>query len=79
MRYTFEEVRLSATKSVKCKCGKRVRRSKTFFQTINPFNKRTDGQMKCRSDICTELTADVKQWKAEPELCAACRIQEDVR
>jgi len=72
-RYTFEEVKFSAAKSVKCKCGKRVSRSKTFTQTINPFNKRADGQVKSRSDIFPELKADAEKWKAEPELCAACR------
>ena len=36
---TFEPVRLRATKSGKCLCGKTLKRTYTFEQTINPFNR----------------------------------------
>jgi len=68
----FIEVSMRAEKSVKCQCGKRLKRSKTFCQTINPFNKREDGAIKERDDIYRELVVEVKQWKTEPETCTQC-------
>ena len=38
---TFEEVSIHRCKSGKCRtCGKRRKRTKKFFQTLNPFNKK---------------------------------------
>jgi hypothetical protein len=53
--YKFEPVQLRVSKSGKCVCGKRVTRSETLEQTINPFNKNAKGEVKTRSEIWEEL------------------------
>lgn len=71
--YRFERVPLTATKSVRCTvCGKKIRRQRTFEQTINPFNKTADGQVKTYKHIYPELEAKATAWKAEPETHAKC-------
>lgn len=61
--YKFESVKLSANKSGKCVCGKRVTRSVTLEQTINPFNKNAKGEVKSYSEIWKELKTDAAEWK----------------
>lgn len=73
----FEEVSRWAEKTVKCaKCGKKIRRQRTFSQSINPWNKTADGRVKRRDDIIAELGAEIEKWKAEPELCRKCESTE---
>lgn len=73
MRVNFQEVGLYATKSVKCPvCGKRLRRSRKFYQTMNPFNKLPDGTIKSANDIYLELRAQAKTWEATAERCQKC-------
>lgn len=73
----FEEVKLFGRKTCKCaRCGKRLRRQMTFWQTLNPYNLRPDGQPKTRADIMAELQAERERWMTEPELCFACREKE---
>lgn len=70
----FERVPLTATKNVPCAgCGKKIRRQRTFEQTINPFNKNADGSVKDYADIYRELEAKADAWKAEPEIHTACQ------
>jgi len=65
VKVNFQEVRLYATKSVKCPdCGKRLKRSRKFYQTMNPFNKLPDGTVKSADDIYRELRAQAKAWEA---------------
>ncbi len=61
----YESVRLRASKSGKCACGKRLVRSTTFEQTLSPFNKK-DGRLKTRSEIGQELVAERDNWKSQP-------------
>lgn len=69
----FERVPLTAIKSASCEvCGKKVRRQRTFEQTINPFNKTVAGEMKSYKDIYPELEAKAEAWKSEPEVHAKC-------
>ena len=71
--YTFQSVNVRSEKSGKCSvCGKRRKRTRTFSQTINPYNKNEDGQQKTRDDILLELAIDAKTWEAEPLICATC-------
>jgi len=72
-KITFERVKLSTYKTGYCKkCGKYITRSKTFDQTINPFNKLSDGTIKNRDDIFQELLKEAQQWKSEPVIHARC-------
>lgn len=71
--YTFAKVEHRATKNVKCDgCGKRLKRSTTLFQTLSPFNKTADGELKTREQIMTELRAKALEWQGEREWCAPC-------
>lgn len=65
--YAFERVEYRASKSGKCAaCGKRLRRSETFAQTINPFNKNKFGIPKSHAEIWGEIKAEAKAWMEEP-------------
>ncbi|MGW2740552.1 hypothetical protein ACWC4D_40965 [Streptomyces sp. NPDC001288] len=72
--YRFQEVPLHGTKTVQCSggCGKKLRRQRKFFQTLNPFNKAADGRPKTVQQIYAELTEQAEQWKAAPETCRSC-------
>jgi len=66
VRYTFEEVKYTSTKYVMVD-GKKMRRQKTFSQTLNPFNTKPDGTVKNRMDIHRELVAQAKEWENSDE------------
>ena len=67
---TFREVSLRAEKSGKCIiCGKRRKRTKKFWQTINQWNKTPQGRYKTSFDIMPELKEDARKWKTEPINC----------
>ena len=69
---TFQEIKLKASKSGKCViCSKSRRRSKTFSQTLNPFNKTESGDVKSISTIRAELADDILAWKKEPINCCS--------
>lgn len=71
--YTFEKVEHRVTKSVKCDgCGKRLKRSTTLFQTLSPFNKTADGELKTRQQIGVELRDAETDWRSEREWCGPC-------
>jgi hypothetical protein len=71
--YRFDEVSTRREKSVKCLgCGKRLRRAKRFYQTINPFNTNADGAIKSRAEIMSELQAEAAAWMNKPEKCSTC-------
>ena len=77
--YRFEEVPRQFTKSVPCTvCGRKVRRQRTFSQTINPFNKNAAGQVKTFGEIYTELAEKGEAWQAEPETHTKCEQAEAV-
>jgi len=68
----FNEVKLQGTKYVKCRgCNKKIRRQKTFSQTLNPYNKK-NGVIKTRVIIRAELRESIEEWKKESEICQAC-------
>ena len=73
MRETYSEIGYTFEKSGKCSiCGKRRKRSKRFWQTYNPFNKRADGEIKTPKEICDEVVAKGKAWQGTPMVCASC-------
>ena len=71
--YTFEVVKHRAEKTGKCKCGKRLKRSMTFEQTINPFNVDAAGVPKSRGLILAELVDEAETWQKEPVVCSECQ------
>ena len=71
---TFNEVTLHGQKSVRCAggCGRTLKRSKKFWQTLSPFNKTTTGELKSRDQIYDELRAERDTWLAQTEMCIHC-------
>ena len=66
MRITFNEVAVRATKRwTDPVTGKRRQQTRKFYQTINPFNKGTDGLPKSREQIIQEITAERDEWLAQ--------------
>ena len=68
----FEEIKFQATKTGKCQCGQRVKRSKTFTQTMNPWNRNKEGLLKNRDEIIEELEVEAIKWKEKPVICTRC-------
>lgn len=60
-------------KALRCDgCGKRVTRSRSESQTLNPFNRRGDGEPKTEQDIRGELESLLERWALIPVVCKAC-------
>lgn len=72
---TFNQVSIQGMKSIKCAggCGRTLKRSRTFYQTLSPFNKNATGELKTREDIYEELTIERRAWLNEPETCKHCQ------
>ena len=64
---TFPEVKVKGTKKWTDVTGKKRQKTKTFSQTINPFNKNKDGTQKTRLDILEELYQERDKWVADPK------------
>jgi hypothetical protein len=71
---TFNEVSIQGMKSTKCAggCGRVLKRSRKFWQTLSPFNKSAAGALKTRDEIYEELRAERNAWLNEPETCKHC-------
>lgn len=72
-RITFGQITIYGEKSGKCACGKRRKRHRRFYQTINPFNKNAQGAPKSADEIRAELRATRDAWMQEPIACEACK------
>lgn len=74
VHYRFDSVKRTRQKRVRCSvCGKSMRRQRTVQQTINPWNKNSDGEIKTREEIWTELGQELDTWENEPEEHDKCR------
>lgn len=61
--YRFQEVTTSRYRYGKCPvCGKRVTRSKTFMNTINPFNRNADGSVRTAAEVRANVEAQADAW-----------------
>lgn len=77
--YRFQQVKRTARKRVPCEeCGKKLSRQTTFMQTINPFNKNSEGYPKTYKEIWAELGEECREWEAvtEGHLCLKCEFPE---
>lgn len=52
-------------------CGKKLIRTRTFEQTINPWNKNAAGEVKSRSEILEELKEEAADWQPKAT-CPKC-------
>ena len=72
--YTFREVIVFADKHGTCQvCGKRAKRSRTFAQTISPFNTNPDGSVRSEREVLDAVQAEAAEWKSEPVTHGKCR------
>ena len=65
IHYEFDEVSVKHTKRWTDENGKRRQETRTFFQTLNPYNRLPDGTPKSRQDIMVEITAARDSWIKE--------------
>jgi hypothetical protein len=71
---TFREVAIRGSKTAECTgCGRKLRRSRKFWQTLNPFNKNAAGEQKSATEIQEELFTERRAWVDEPETCTHCK------
>jgi hypothetical protein len=72
---TFEEVKVTRRKTGRCgHCGKRVTRSKTFMQTVNPFNVKAPGVPKTRDEVRSDVCTEANRWSDAPVDCGCYRV-----
>ncbi len=77
MRHVFDKVSLKGRKTVKCGgvgggCGRRLTRSREFWQTVNPMNRDGSGLPKTRETIRAEIQAERDAWAKQEEYCGTC-------
>jgi hypothetical protein len=74
-RVEFTEVGITFYRGGTCTvCGKRRRRRKRLWQTLNPWNKNAAGEPKSGQEIMAELRIEGKAWEATPFVCASCEV-----
>ncbi len=70
----FRPLRFRATKDLPCpRCGKKVRRAKTFEMTVNPFNVNEAGVPCSPGEVWAKLAAKAAEWAKVPEPCSKCK------
>ena len=66
MRVEFERIRCAHPKTGNCPvCGRRVTKSQTFEQTVNPFNRNEDGSVKTREQVRADVHAEAEAWQPD--------------
>lgn len=65
----FQEITIKAVRVGKCeKCGKRWRKTKSFTQTVNPFNRTALGAIKNSEEVYEDVRLEASNW--QPKHCA---------
>lgn len=68
MRITFDEIAIRETVTWKDPgTGRKRQMTRKFFQTVNPFNRGSDGEPKARAQIRDELRREANLWKLKTE------------
>lgn len=62
MNCSYKAIEIKATKKWTDENGKKRQKTKTFYQTLNPFNKNSDGTVKSREQILIEIEAEKESW-----------------
>lgn len=70
---TYQEVGLTGHRDGVCPvCGKKGKRQRRFYQTLNPFNRNKKGEVKTRSEIYEELKEEISKWSKGQFVHAKC-------
>ena len=64
MTIYFEEVVNKGRRTVIDPTGKKHQVTRTFSQTINPYNRDANGNVKSKQQISKEISAEYKEWMA---------------
>lgn len=64
MKIVFEEVKSWGQRTIVVD-GKKKRQSKTFMQTINPFNKNLDGTVKTYGEVLKSVENERDKWVSD--------------
>src|SRR5690625_2922910 len=76
--YTFREVIVFADKHGTCQvCGKRAKRSRTFAQTISPFNTNPDGSVRSEREVLDAYRQKPLSGRASPSHTANVGASDD--
>jgi hypothetical protein len=74
MIHTYEKVTQRVTKNLPCPtCGKKVRRSTTICNTVNPFNRNADDEIKSWTEVRQDVLDQAVEWRTTPEVCTSCK------
>ena len=72
----FARVEVRAQRKGKCEtCGKRWTKTKTFWHSVNPFNRRDDGTPKTRAEVLQDVRTEADSWNPEPHCPATSAPQ----
>ena len=62
-RYTFPSIKRRAEKVGACPvCGKRSQKAKTFENTVNPWNRNTDGSPRSFDEVTEHVKQLATDW-----------------
>lgn len=69
----FDEVKATRERTFECAgCGKRIKRQKTDWATINPWNVDENGNPKTYEQVRKDVSRKLDKWEAEPKYCSSC-------
>lgn len=59
---TFQEISVKAVHKWTDENGKKRQKTKTFSQTLNPYNRNPDGSIRTKADIYSVICAERDAW-----------------
>ena len=65
---TYQRITHIAKRRVTCAvCGRKVNRQRMFGQTVNPWNKNTDGTVKTFMEVLAAVQVEAMLWEADDD------------
>ena len=74
--YTFQEVSTKGVIKQECcveGCKKKTQATKKFCQTLNPYNRNKNGDVKSREEIVREINEQKREWLASQKGKLLCK------
>lgn len=65
----FHEIGLTGRKKFTCACGRKLTRQRRFYQTLNPYNRDSAGNVKSQRQIIVEVRTEVEAWMEKQDPC----------
>jgi len=71
--YVYERITARGRRSGTCDvCGKPAQRSRTFENTVNPFNRNADGTVRTRTEVRANVSRLAREWELGQVRHAGC-------